>query len=155
MLEQLLKYLKNWFKVRNDVDGVYSATYTIESGGITLPFLQNGQYFRIMGSVFNDGLYIYGDDIKDGDGNVMTLHDETFYGTVWALAVPKAVVELSKEIETWQTKYADTVNSPYTSESFGGYSYTKAGAGESGAGVSSWQDVFRSKMNKWRKIRED
>lgn len=155
MLEQLLKYLKNWFKVRDGNNGIYSDTYTIESGGITLPFLQSGQYFRITGSVFNDGLYIYGDTIKDGDGNDIELTPEKFNGSVWALAVPKVIVSLAKEIGEWEAKYSAVVSSPYTSESFGGYSYTKAGTGESGTGASGWQDVFRARLNPWRKIRED
>lgn len=156
MLEQLLKYLKNWFRVRNGVDGKYPATYTIESGGITLPFLQNEQYFRIIGSVFNDGLYIYGETLKDGDGKAVELTDETFDGAIWALAVPKAVVELAKNITAWQDKYGDAIASPYTSESFGGYAYTKASGGSlDGVGISGWQDAFRGELSAWRKIRED
>ena len=148
MLEQLLKYLKNWFKVRNDVNGIYNGTYTIEGGGIELPFLQKNQYFRIIGSVFNDGLHQYGDD--------MGLTDETFDGTVWALAVPKAVIDIAREIEAWQAQYGDAVASPYTSESFGGYSYTKASGGSvDSVGVSGWQDAFKGRLNQWRKIRED
>lgn len=55
----------------------------MQDGGITLPFLQEGQYFRVVGSVFNDGLYQY--PTKD-------MIDEIFDGAVWALAVPKAVL---------------------------------------------------------------
>lgn len=153
MLEQLLKYLKNWFKVRDDVNGIYADTYTVESGSIVLPFLLNGQYFRIVGSIFNDGLYIYGDTIKDGDGNDAELKDETFDGSIWALAVPKAVVELSKEIAEWQEKYGSTVASPYSSESFGGYSYTKSASADGTAG--GWESAFGTKLSQWRKIRED
>lgn len=157
MLEQLLHYLKNWFRVRNGVDGKYHGTYTVESGGIVLPFLQNGQYFRIIGSVFNDGLYIYGDRIRDGDGNDVKLTDETFDGTVWALSVPKSVISLATEISNWQEKYGDAVSNPYSSESFGGYSYTKATVGGSSDGESGngWESAFRSRLNQWRKIRED
>lgn len=156
MLEQLLHYLKNWFRVRNSVDGKYPGTYTVDGCSIVLPFLQNGQYFRIMGSVFNDGLYIYGDKIRDGDGNDAELTDETFGGTVWALSVPKAVISLAKEISDWQVKYGDAVSSPYSSESFGGYSYTKAAGGSSdGESGSGWESAFRSRLNQWRKITED
>ena len=76
MLEQVLMHLKNWFLVPG---GIHEGTYTIEDGGITLPFLENGQYFRICGSVFNDGLHQY---------PVSDLKAETFDGAVWALAVP-------------------------------------------------------------------
>lgn len=152
MLERLLKHLKNWFRVHNDVDGIYSGTYIVESGGVVLPFLQNGQYFRIIGSVFNDGLYIYGETILDGDGKEVNLTDETFTGSVWALAIPQAVIEMAAEIGQWVTKYGKAVESPYTSESFGGYSYSKA----TGNGAQSgWEAAFSTRLNQWRKLRED
>lgn len=147
MLEQILMELHNWFRVRDGLDGIHPGTYTIESGGITLPFLRDGQYFRIMGSVFNNGLHQYGPDMA-------ALEDETFQGAIWALAVPKAVVELAGEIETWQEKYSAVMNSPYTSESFGGYSYTKAsGAGDS-TGSGGWQAAFRARLDPYRKLKE-
>ena len=150
MLEQLLKEIHNWFRVRNDVDGKYPGTYTIEGGSIALPFLQTGQYYRVIGSVFNEGLHKYGED---------DLQDEKFTGTIWALGVPQAVVELAAEIETWVGKYGDAISSPYSSESFGGYSYTKSGAGTTyasgGGGSGGWQNVFAAKLNPWRKISED
>ena len=44
--------------------------------------------------------------------------------------------------------------SPYQSESFGGYSYTKASAGSSDSGEGiTWQKKFKSQLNQWRKIR--
>lgn len=140
MLEQILKHLNNWFLV-----GIYEGTFDVENGGITLPFLQTGQYFRVTGSVFNDGLHQY---------PATDMADESFTGTVWALAVPKAVIDLSAEIEQWQGKNGEAVLSPFTSESFGGYSYTKASAGNSGtSAVTGWQDAFRSRLNDWRKIK--
>ena len=139
MLEQVLMHLNNWFLVPG---GIHEGTYTIEDGGITLPFLANGQYFRICGSVFNDGLHQYpGKDLKT----------ETFDGTVLALAVPKAVIDLATEIESWQTKNGDASVSPYQSESFGGYSYSKATDSASGGAVT-WQSAFRSRLSAWRKL---
>ena len=139
MLEQVLMHLKNWFLVPG---GIHEGTYTIEDGGIALPFLAIGQYFRICGSVFNDGLHQYpASDLKA----------ETFEGTVWALAVPQAVIELAAEIEAWQTKNGDASVSPYQSESFGGYQYSKATDSASGGAVT-WQSAFRSRMNAWRKL---
>ncbi len=147
MLEQILAELHNWFRVRDGLNGIHPGPYTIKNGRIALPFLQNGQYFRIMGSVFNDGLHRYGPDMA-------ALEDETFHGTVWALAVPKAVVELAGEIEAWQKKYGAVIDSPYTSESFGGYAYTKAsGAGDS-TGSGGWQSAFRARLDPYRKLKE-
>ena len=144
MLEHVLREAKNWFIVPG---GVCSGTYTIQDGGIALPFLRDGQYFRILGSVFNDGLHRYGPDME-------CLTDEVFEGTVWALAVPKAVVELAEEIDAWQKKYGAVVDSPYTSESFGGYAYSKAGGAGDGAGSGGWQAAFRARLNPYRKLRE-
>ena len=139
MLEQVLMHLKNWFLVPG---GIHEGTYTIEDGGITLPFLANEQYFRICGSVFNDGLHQYpASDLKA----------ETFDGSVLALAVPQAVIELAAEIEAWETKNGDASVSPYQSESFGGYSYSKSTDSASGGAVT-WQSAFRSRLNAWRKL---
>lgn len=140
MLEQILRHLNNWFLV-----DIHEGAFTVENGSIALPFLQSGQYFRIVGSVFNDGLHQY---------PASDLTDETFSGAVWALAVPKAVVDLSAEIAAWQEKHGDAVLSPFTSESFGGYSYTKASGGNAGtSAVTGWQDAFRNRLNEWRKLK--
>lgn len=140
MLEQVLMHLNNWFLVPG---GIHEGTYTIEDGGITLPFLANGQYFRICGSVFNDGLHQY----PSGD-----LRNETFDGYVWALAIPQAVIELALEIEAWETKNGDAARSPFASESFGGYSYSKATDNSASGGAVTWQTAFRSRLNAWRKL---
>lgn len=141
MLEQILDYIHNYFE-RDIVDG----SFTISGGSMTLDFLQDGQYFRIYGSVFNDGVHRY-------PANDLT--DETFTGQIWAMAVPPAVIALADEITAWIDKYGDAMNSPYQSESFGGYSYSK-GSGQNSSNNSSnpadWRVVFGSRLNHWRKI---
>ena len=139
MLEQILRHLNNWFLLE-----IHEGTFSVENGSIALPFLLTNQYFRIVGSVFNDGLHQY---------PATDLVDETFTGSVWALAVPKAVTELSTEIEAWQEKNGEAAASPYQSESFGGYSYTKRGAGNDSGTLSGWQDAFRARLNNWRKLK--
>lgn len=139
MLEQVLRHLNNWFLVE-----IHEGTFTVEKGSIALPFLQTNQYFRICGSVFNDGLHLY---------PAVDLTDETFNGTVWVLAVPKAVVALAEDIATWEGKNGEAVASPYQSESFGGYSYTKRSAGSDGGTLNGWQDAFRGRLNDWRKLK--
>ena len=139
MLEQVLMNIRNWFPVEG---GIHPGTFTIKDGGIALPFLADGQYFRIIGSVFNDGLYQY---------PAADLVDEEFSGAIWALAIPQAVIELADEIQKWQEKNADALSNPYSSESFGGYSYSKATDVETG-GTITWQSVFKKQLNIWRKI---
>ena len=137
MLEEILMHLNNWYVAP---DGIHAGEYSIAGGSITLPFLVDGQYFRIFGSKMNDGLYQY---------PASDLTDEKFTGTVWELRVPKSLVTLSDEIKEWVAKNEPSV---FTAESFGGYSYSKA-TGPSGAPMG-WQDVFRAQLNPYRKIRE-
>ena len=138
MLNEICAELRNWFVVPN---GVHIQTYTISGGSIApLDFLQDGQYFRIIGSVFNDGVYQY---------PATSLTDEVFEGAVWSMAVPPAVIDLAAEIEEYNKSDAGKV-SPFTSESFGGYAYTKA-TDASGAPIG-WQKAFASRLSKWRKL---
>ena len=141
-LFEICSYLKNFF-IRSDAD-IHKGEFTIENGGLSLDFLVNGQYFRIVGSALNDGVYKYGDES-------LTLLDETFDGAVWAMYVPADFVILASEISSWVVNNADALNSPYQSESFGGYSYSKgSGAGEGTA--YSWQNQFASRLNPWRRL---
>ena len=136
-MTELCDHLKNYFIV---FDGKHSGVWTIEDEVLPLDFLQANQYYVISGSVFNDGVHQYGID---------ALTDETFTGTVAAMAIPPALIELKAEIDAYNEK-TESVPTAYTSESFGGYSYSKATA-ENGV-AASWQEVFRSRLNKWRKV---
>ena len=143
MLTELCQELRNWF-----VRERHRGRYTIKGGTLTADFLQDSQYYRIVGSVFNDGVHVY----KSYD-----LTDETFDGEVWGMAVPREVIELDKKIDDWKAKYAGVDSaafSPFLSESFGGYSYTKGGSAQGGgSGVGSgWKAAFASELNRWRKI---
>ena len=142
MLFELCKELNNFFETAKLFD-----TFTIENGTLDTDFLQEGQYFRIVGSVFNDGVYRYPADLKD----------ETFDGAIWAMAVPEAVIALADEIQAWKDQYMQIDSpamSPYQSESFGGYSYTKAsGTSADGNSLANWQGAFADRMKLWRKLR--
>lgn len=143
-MTELCQELRNWF----ERDKKYGE-FTISDEQLNLSdFLLDGQYYRIIGSVFNDGVHKYGDDSD-------VLNDETFKGEIWALAIPKAVIDLQKEISEWLDKNGEKIYSPFSSESFDGYSYTKSAAGGSdfaSVQVGGWQSVFIGKLNKWRKI---
>lgn len=138
MLTEICAELRNYFEVPN---GRHFGKFEISGGSIApLDFLQDGQYFRIIGSVFNDGVHQY---------SASDLTDEVFYGSVWAMAVPSAVIDLAAEIEEYNKSDAGKP-SPFTAESFGGYSYTKA-TDANGAPIS-WQKAFADRLNKWRKL---
>lgn len=141
MLTEICQYLRNFFK-----RDIFIGTFTITDGiltcsGSTLP-LVNGQYYRIVGSILNDGVHLNGDE---------TLMDETFDGAVWSMAIPPDFLTLVSEIEDWCDKNADAINSPFTSESFGGYSYTLRSSGNANTGAT-WQTQFAARLAPWRKI---
>lgn len=138
MLEELLRALRNWF-VRDKATG----RIRVEGGALVPPeglALADGQYIRVTGSVFNDGLHRW---------PCTGMADEEFVGTVWALAVPRAVVDLADEIEAWQTEHTEELGSPYASESFGGYSYTRVGGDGS---PITWRQQFKARLDPWRKL---
>lgn len=148
MLTDLCKELNNWFEVR-DKDGRRSGrifgTFTIKDGTLKIEGAQDGQYVRICDSVFNDGVFAYPPS---------GLKDETFEGSVWLLKIPDRIIELDRLLDEWTEKYADVLNSPYQSESFGGYSYTKASSVSSGSGQTSggiWQSPYAHELSHWRK----
>ena len=147
MLTELCQELHNYF----DRERRYGS-FSISGGNISVDFLLPGQYFRIMGSIYSDGVHQY---------PAAGLPDEDFTGSVWALAIPKAVVQLADDIDAWREKYEaidSYAMSPYNSESFAGYSYSKSGSGgangSAGSGVVSWKTAFAPRMNAWRKIHE-
>lgn len=147
MLEQILMEIHNWFRARDDVDGIHPGTYTIEKGRLVLPFLAPGQYYRIVGSVFNDGLHQY-------ESWTDHLSDETFDGAIWALAIPKTVVDAAAEAETWMAKNGAVVGGVYSSESFGGYSYTKDTTAADSVSKTGIPAHILAKVNGYRKLRE-
>ena len=135
-LTNLCAELRNYFETEKRF-----GTFTISGGSISpSDFLQDGQYFRIVGSVFNDGVHRH---------PAHDLTDETFDGAVWAMAVPPAVIELLQKIQEFE---AATANAPtaYISESFGGYSYTKA-TDKNGLPVG-WKTVFKNELKRWGKL---
>ena len=147
MLSEICLYLKNWF---NDLQPRYIGQIKIVEGQLNIADkIQTNQYYRIVGSVFNDGVYQRGKE---------TLTDETFEGGVWLMAIPQDFLGLVKDIEDWQKKYGgvDSANlSPFQSENFAGvYSYSKVsgGSSEGSQTVPTWQNVFASRLRRYKKI---
>ena len=148
MLTEICQNLKNWFVV-NENDKIYGTFEIVE--GVLSPSidLKPYQYFRIVGSTLNDGVHcLDNEDCLDDDEKV--LNDEVFTGAIWKMSVPNAFLKLVKEIKEWQDKNAEKISSPYQSESFGGYSYSKA-SGQNGESLT-WQSAFKKRLNTWRKV---
>lgn len=143
ILTEVCEYLNNYFWEKK-----ISGNFTISDGAIDAIGLKEGQYFRIVGSTFNDGVHVYpANDLKD----------EEFNGSVWSMAVPQTVIAIVSDISEWQTKYGNINSeamSPFASESFAGYSYSKSGSGNANGGSNiTWQDVFGGRLNKYRRLR--
>lgn len=152
MLSEVCDFVHNYFEYE-----IHHGTFSIVNGGIDLTGLvKNGQRFRILGSALNDGIYTYYDEsalYNDDDDALADLMDETFTGAIVAMAIPKEFLKIVSDITEWQNKNGQIVESPYTSESFGGYSYTKAtGSGSNAGGVLGWRDIFRARLNAYRRI---
>lgn len=133
MINAVCAEIRNYF-----VKSVHSGRFTVKDGTIQLPFLVEGQYFRVVGSVLNDGIYQY---------PAASLQNETFSGKIVAMAVPPTFISLIDKIEKFNNK---NDISPYTSESWGGYSYIKATDGNGQA--VGWKTAFAKELNAWRKI---
>lgn len=150
-ITSLCREVNNWFE-RSRHEG----TYHIVDGAIDLSELagsgaiQEGQYFRILNSVFNDGVHQYVTENETED----VLTDETFDGIVAPMALPIDFLDLFNEINGWLAKYEEDLQKPYQSESFGGYSYSLKGSFSGGTGSNSepWKAMFAAKLNKWRKL---
>jgi hypothetical protein len=145
MLNEICEHLHNFFDAR---DGEYidrtAGTFAI-SDGLISPLSSSmiaGQYIRIVGSLLNDGIYLLPSNFT-----ISTLVNETFTGAIFGLAIPRDLVTLDSEITAW---VAANPASGYVSESFGGWSGTKA-TGANGAALS-WKSVYAARLNRWRKI---
>jgi hypothetical protein len=159
MLTELCAYLKNYFLVdyRNIDKRIHYGTFTIENGRIQpLDFLQDGQYYRIVGSVFNDGVWQYHPpDEQTEETEESAMEDEVFSGSIWAMNIPPKVVALAHDIEAWIAANSASVDSPYQSESFGGYSYSlKSGSSAvaGGSDIFGWQSQFAAQLAPYRRL---
>lgn len=144
MLGEICASIRNYFTFEKDK---HFGDFAIENGMITPSFDLPTDYIRIVGSHLNDGVHKVSDnDLKD---------EGTFHGAVWVMSPPAEFLALASEIEAWQAKYGGIESdamSPFNSESFGGYSYSKSGGGSSANGAS-WQGAYKSRLNVYRRIR--
>ena len=143
-LNMICEYLNNWF----DKDR-YAGDFSIAGGSVSVDALKNGQYYRIIGSVFNEGIHVYPST---------DLTDEDFKGEVWSMVIPQDIIDLASDLHSWLATYGSAGSealSPYASESFNGYSYSKSvgGSDASGAGANSWQNAFSYRLIPYRRLR--
>ena len=87
-MEEIFAYCCNYFEYTRAFK-----TFKIENGSIDFS-IPTGTYYRIVGSLHNDGVYIRGQE---------QLTDEEFYGGVWLMAVPNDFINLMADIAAWKT----------------------------------------------------
>lgn len=148
-LTDLCEELNNWFDTKSDGSkNRLFGEFEITDGAIDLSDcgIKTGQFFRIIGSVFNDGVHQYPTN---------DLTDEVFDGAIWIMYVPNQVLILLEDINEWDDKYGAIVASPFNSESFGGYSYYKGYKNTMSKAASSWKSQFAERTKKWRKTRNN
>jgi len=145
MLEQVLAHLNNWFVCYS-----YTGNVTVSADGAVLApseaaaTLQPGKWYRILDSGFHDGVYQMPEEQSEKEEPEEEVEEpeeeeqsKTFSCTLWTLDVPAGLLNIITEMEAWQAKYGDVVSGPYQSESFGGYSYSKAGVSSSNSGTAT------------------
>lgn len=154
-ITEYCEYCNNFFlKDYITYTDIYKGEFTIESGAFVSPdfTLKTGQYFRIVGSDVNDGVYC------NKPASMALLQDETFTGQVWIMAVPKAFVALCDKADAWRNKYESVGNanmSPFQSESVQGvYNYSKGSTGSGNSSAVTWQSQFGKFFSAYRRISE-
>ena len=149
MIGEICAEIKNFFTWESDR---YIGDFTISDSTISPSFDLPTDYIRIVGSRLNDGVH------KKKNG-AFQLVDESFHGGIWVMSPPADFLALVAEIEAWQAKYGGVSSenmSPFQSESFGGYSYSKSSGGSASGGGSSvptWQSTYASRLNMYRRAR--
>ena len=149
MLTEVCNNLKNWFWHEQNIGSISIDDGQLLCNGTPINIKPN-QYYRIIGSIFSDGVWQYTDEDVP--------QDEEFDGAIWTMAIPAAFLAIIEEMKEWEAKNGGVdseMMSPYQSESFGGYSYSKASGGTNADGSISAPtafSVYAKRLNVWRKI---
>ena len=150
MIGEICAEIKNYFVREGDI---HIGDWEVSGGTISPALDLPTDYFRIVGSRLNDGVH------KVSELETKPLKNESFHGGIWIMSPTDDFLQLVEEIEAWQNKNgivgSDNM-SPFSSESFGGYSYSKAsgGSSSSGSSVPTWKSMYASRLNLYRRIRE-
>lgn len=134
----VMRQVRNYFE-REPMAGSFSITGNGLSPAPDAPFV------AIRGSSYHDGVYEllggYLNGVREG------LPDETFEGCVFPLHPPDDFLMLCKDIAQYDEK--NPVGAKM-SESFGHYSYTRAGNGNGGA--LDWQSAYALQLVPYRRM---
>ena len=146
MLTEICAYLHNYFDYERHSGEISIVNGVISCNGEEIT-LEEGQYFALFRVSNPIGVFKHGD----------TLKDRTFHGAVWLMDVPEGVIQADTWAKTWMQKNggADSENnSAFTSESFGGYSYSKGSNSKGKVGASIFDNAqFAAMLSPYRKIK--
>lgn len=150
MLTEICAEIKNYFTYQGDK---HFGDFSIVAGQIVPSLTIPTDYIRIVGSHLNDGVH------KRGQNGFELVDEGEFHGAIWIMSPPKDFLDLVEEIAAWQQKNGGVDSpamSPFSSESFGGYSYSKGASGGGASGMSAtntWIGAFGRRLNIYRRIR--
>lgn len=142
MLNEVLQAINNYFVVDYcDASEIKVDRVTVDEPNL----FSKRQFILILGSKINDGVYRI-NDISGNDlivDSTLDLIEESTEGIlVCGLAIPRAILDLAVEIETYNNVNKGTIKS----ESLGDYSVTYSGNED-----VSWITVFRKKLQPYKK----
>ena len=149
MIEEICDAINNDF---TDPATALRGAFRVRDGRLDLAGVPDGQYVRVRGSAFNDGIRRC---------PLVGLTDETFEGEVLPMRPPKAFMKLVAEIEAWVERFGDAAVSPFAEEDYGRYRYKKAQSVRTAAGGKasawetrqpSWQSVYGDRLRRWRRL---
>lgn len=143
-MERILKYINNYYAKTKELGIITIKDNKIELKGTYIP----NQYILVRGSILNDGLYKI-NTLEDKMIAVTGAINEVFEGVIYALAIPKEIIEMQTELKELESKYEPSV---YQSESFGNYSYSLA-TNKQGETMSPF-DYLVPRLIAYRKIYE-
>lgn len=143
-ITRICAWLKNHFLYKK-----YEGTFTLVSGIAPLDSLLDGQYFVIVNSVLNNGVF------QNTAESLAKLRPETFTGRIWSMSVPVDFEELIADSNAFEEKVQElgVADKGFSSESFGGYSYSLPSSAP--AYLTEWAKRLDRGFSIYRKIRED
>lgn len=150
MLTEICAHLKNYFDYSRFYGDISISGGAVSCRGVQID-MDEGQYFALFRPHYCLGIFRYGDELED-----RTVKN----GSVWLMDIPPAIFAAIEWAEKWNELNggADSAaNSPFQSESFGGYSYSKGSTykdADSAIGASVFdQAQFKAMLSPYQKMR--
>ena len=145
MIDEICAEIRNYFSPPDDR---YIGNFSVVNGVIFPSLSFPTDYIRIVGSHKKNGVH----QISQND----LIDEPEFHGGVWIMTPPKAFLDLVNDISDWQEKYGgidSMAMSPYASENYGGYGYSKmTGAGSGASAFVDWKSAFAGRLNLYRRM---